>query len=245
MANVKNAGVREIIIDQCLQKRRGFTINELMVRVNKALEFERMPLVTSGNTIRNDLENIGNRHKEALETFKRGRAICFRYQKPSFSIYNGQLTDGEMRQLYRLLLNLKFMDQYQGSSICEHLMERIKDQVHLDCYEQPLLIYENTMTLEEQRHILKLCDSMGYKLPVRIEYRQGNSTLAAIVHPYFLRQERMQWHMMGCDEATRKPLCISTCDIVSVEDADGLKFVPNTLFDINRYYLKLKDSTIK
>jgi hypothetical protein len=242
MANVKNAGVREIIIDQCLQKRRGYTINELKDRVNETLEFEGLPLVTSGNTIRNDLENIGNRHKQALEKFKRGHAICYRYKDASFSIFNGQLTTGEMRQLYRILQNLKFMDQFQGSELCTHLMERIKDQVYLDCYEQPILIYENTMTLEEQRNILSLCECMGYKQPVHLVYKDKASTLNSVtVHPYFLRQERMQWHLMGCDEHTRKPVRIPTCKIVSVEEADNVEFVPNTIFNMEEFYKILKE----
>ena len=39
MANVKSAGVREIILDRCLRKRRGYTVNELLDKVNKELEF--------------------------------------------------------------------------------------------------------------------------------------------------------------------------------------------------------------
>ncbi len=51
MANVKNAGIREIIIDRCLQNRDGRTVLQIMDACNDALKAHGLRPVTSANTI--------------------------------------------------------------------------------------------------------------------------------------------------------------------------------------------------
>jgi len=61
MANVKNASIREIVIDRCLQAKGGRTVPQMMKACNEALDLHGYRLVTSPNTIREDLTTISNR----------------------------------------------------------------------------------------------------------------------------------------------------------------------------------------
>ena len=62
MANLKNAAIREMVIDQCLRnKRRKYSTKDLMEACNKALTQEGYEEVTSLNTIRSDMRAIEQR----------------------------------------------------------------------------------------------------------------------------------------------------------------------------------------
>jgi len=243
MANVKSAGVREIILDRCLKKRRGYSVNELLEKVNKELEFNGLRPVTSGNTIRNDLTNISNRWQQPIEEFKRGHAVCYRYEDPSFSIYQGQLSRSEIKILHSVLINAKFQDLYQGCSLFDELISKMEGQLYPHAYQQPILLYENIPDERAQRHQTMLYNCIRCQQPVRITFSSGQSGQTSfIVHPYFLRQQDSRWHLLGQEDKTLKPVCISVSDIISIEESKGTIFVPNTTFSAEKYYDALRKS---
>ena len=120
---------REMIIDRCLRRRQGVTVNELMERVNRALESEMRPTVSSNNTIMGDLINIGNQWKTVIEKRRCGRTIRYLYRDPTFSIYNGQLTYGELKLLHDALLesmkHTKFRKNQDVKELESHLRQMI------------------------------------------------------------------------------------------------------------------------
>lgn len=237
MANVKSAGVREIIIDRCLQERRGYTIEQLMERVNKALRFDGLSPVTSGNTIRNDIENIANRWKQPMNRIRKGHAIYFSYHDPTFSIFNSQLTDSELYHLHDVLLTVKFLDVYQGCLIYTELSERLKDTLHLDCYETPILLYENIPSIPELNHFRILYDCIRKQQTVSVCYNDcTNNKIQTTIHPYFMRQAKQKWHLLGRDDVKQKPTCLPICDILSVERDNQTPFLPNENFSADTYY---------
>ncbi len=243
MANVKSAGVRELIIDRCLQKRRGYTIEELMEKVNEALMFEGLPAVTSTNTIRNDLTNISNRWKKSLVKGKRRQAIVYAYEDPEFSIYNSQLTRAELRQLHAVLMNAKFLDAYQGSIMYPELCEKLSGILELGFYEQPILLYENVPTKKELDHLNVLYDCIQTRKVVLMEYLLGKRPRSDTIHPYFLRQHRQQWHLLGSENKEKKSICIPIKMVVSIDVDIGTEYIPNTVFDVQDYYEKLFKKT--
>ena len=243
MANVKSAGVREIILDRCLKKRRGYSVNELLEKINKELEFNGLRPVTSGNTIRNDLTNISNRWQQPIEEFKRGHAVCYRYADPSFSIYHGQLSRSEIKLIHSVLLNTKFMDLYQGCSLFDELITKMEGQLYPHAYQQPILLYENIPDERTQRHQNMLYDCIRRQQPVRITISSDQSGQAAMtVHPYFLRQQDSQWHLLGQEDQSLKAVCIRINDIISIVESEGIPFVPNTTFSAEAYYDALRKS---
>lgn len=60
MANVKSGAYREVIIDRCLQSRRGYSTQEIFDKCNDALERRGEEPISALNTIRNDITAIAN-----------------------------------------------------------------------------------------------------------------------------------------------------------------------------------------
>ena len=88
MANLKNASIREMVIDKCLSDRkRKYSTKDIMEACNKALEFEGYGPVTSLNTIRGDMQAIENRwHAYGGEIVEErcGRNKYYYYKKEGF-----------------------------------------------------------------------------------------------------------------------------------------------------------------
>ena len=97
MANLKNASIREMVIDKCLSDRkRKYSTKDIMEACNRALEFEGYGPVTSLNTIRGDMQAIENRwHAYGGEIVEErcGRNKYYYYKKEGFSIYHAGLTE--------------------------------------------------------------------------------------------------------------------------------------------------------
>ncbi len=239
MANVKSAGVRELVLDRCLRKRRGYTVEELMEKVNETLMFEGLPVITSTNTIRNDLTNISNRWKKSLVKGKRRQAIVYAYEDPNFSIYNSQLTREELRQLHTVLMNAKFIDAYQGSIMYPELCERLAGILELSFYEQPILLYENVPTKKELQHLNMLYDCIQEKQVVFMKYYFEKRPRSDSIHPYFLRQNKQQWHLLGSESKEQKAVNIPIKTVISIDVDVGTEYIPNKIFDVEDYYKKL------
>lgn len=243
MANVKSAGVRELIIDKCLQERRGYTITQLMERVNKALRMDGLRPVTSGNTIRNDIENIANRYKQPINRVKRGHAIYFSYRDPTFSKFKCQLSNTELRLFHNILMNLKFIDLYQGSIMYNEMSEALKEQLQLRFYQQPILLYENIPTEKELETFRVLYDCICSQTVVRLTYQLGRAgPRIDTVHPHFMRQQRQQWHLLGQKAKDNNPICLPVRCIMEIEEDEQTEYVPNKKFDVEKYYQSLYNS---
>lgn len=236
MANVKNAGVREIILDRYLRKRRGYTINELMELVNKHLVLEGFRPITAGNTIRNDLTYISNRWKQPIRESKRRQAICYCYEDPSFSIFKCEFTLAEKQFIHSLLINCKFMDILQGSPLCQELEEHLREELYPDSYEQPILIFENIPN-ETAEYYFSVCyDSIRSRQPILVVHARNKGKPASTIHPYFLRQHRQKWHLLGYDDQQDVVTCICVNDILSIEKDYDAAFIPRSADDVNDYY---------
>ena len=243
MANVKSAGVREMVIDRCLQDRRGYTIEKLMELVNEALLIDGLRPVTSGNTIRNDIDNIANRWKQAVRREKRGHAIYFSYQDPSFSIFKCQLTNAELRVFYSALINLKYLDVYIGSAVFPELSKKLEEQLHIDCYQLPILLFENCPSGEELEHFRKLYLCILSRTVVKVTYQQNkDGPFQHVIHPYFMRQKQQQWHLLGYNETVANTVCLPIRCILFIEEDKKAVFIPNTTINIHEYYTSLHET---
>ena len=237
MANFKNAGVGELVIDRCLQDSCGYTIEEIRAKVNAALKIDGLPLVQSCNTIRNDIDNIGNRYKTSIKRSKRRQAIVYSYKDPNFSIFDGQLTKGELRQIGSVLQTVMFLDAYQGSIIYRELCSTLKTILHIDGYQQPILIYENIPSERELNHFHTLYDCIRCRVPVKIMHFVHNKegTCHSTVHPYFMRQHQRKWHLLGNDHYEQKAKCLALECMISIEKDYETTFMPGHHISIKEF----------
>ncbi len=240
MANLKNAGVREIIIDRCLKDGRGYTIEELKERVNKALRLDGLSQVTSPVTIYYDLENIANRWKQSIKKEKRGKAYVYSYADPKFSIFNDQLTRGELKQIQGVVRDLKFLDAYQGSLIYKELDERLTDLLNIDHYQAPILFYENLNGPNDLLHFRLLYECIRDKRAINVEHStKRKRRCRRRLSPYLMRQHKQKWHLLGRETDTAKMEALPLEDIQSIEIDESVPYESGEPFDIDELFATL------
>ena len=130
MANVKNGAFREIIIDRCLQSRRGYSTQEILEKCNNALERRGEMPVTASNTIRNDILSIENRWNIVVEAVRDGRNVRYRYKDPSFSIFNSPLNEDEIALLTQSVTSLRRFEGMPGFEWVDELNAHLQTTVN-------------------------------------------------------------------------------------------------------------------
>ena len=76
-----------------------------------------------------------------------------------------------------------------------------------------------------------------------VHTHERGSPAEDIVHPYFLRQHGQQWHLLGSENKELKAVCIPIRTVESITVDVETEFVPNRVFDVDKYYRQLFKNT--
>ncbi len=238
MANVKNGAYREMIIDRCLQSRRGYSTSEMMEKCNDALERRGDVPITATNTIRNDILAIESRYGVVVEEIKDGRNIRRRYQDPHFSIYNSPLTENEIAQLTQSISLLKRFDGMPGFEWVNELNVHIQTAVNTEV--KPIVAFDENRQLKGIEYFTPLFNYINSKQTIRISYFSYNAgkSFTSTVHPYFLKEYNQRWFLFARDDKFKTISTFALDRITSVERA-SVKYVPNTDINFSSYFDKI------
>ncbi len=238
MANVKNGAYREMIIDRCLQNRRGYSTLEIMEKCNDALERRGEMPITATNTIRNDILAIESRYGVVVEEIKDGRNIRRRYKDPNFSIYNSPLTENEIAQLTQSISLLKRFDGMPGFEWVNELNVHIQTVVNTEV--KPIVAFDENHQLKGIEYFTPLFDYINNKQPITISYFSYNAckSFTSTIHPYFLKEYNQRWFLFARDDKFKTISTFALDRITSIERA-SVKYVPNTDIDFSSYFDKI------
>lgn len=235
MANVKNGALREIIIDRCLQSRRGYSTQEIFDKCNAMLEGRGEPTLTALNTVRNDMLAIENRWGILIEKVKIERYIRYRYQDPNFSIYNSPLTDDEVMQLTQAVSLLNRFEGVHGFEWVSELNAHIQSSV--SAHVEPIVGFDENQQLKGMEYFTPLFRAISTKHIVKLNYRTfgGEETKDITIHPYYLKQYNQRWFLLAYNEE-RKQISIYGLDrIENVTDTQATYQVEEGK-DISTYF---------
>lgn len=234
MANVKNGTYREMIIDRCLQNRRGYSTLEIMEKCNDALYRRGEPPITATNTVRNDILSIESRYGILVEAVKEGRNVRYRYEDPDFSIYNTPLTEEDIIQLAQSVSVLKRFDGMPGFEWVNELNAHIQSTVNTE--NRSVVGFHDNKQLKGIEFFTPLFEHINARQPIVVHYRTyKNSDITAVIHPYFLKQYNQRWYFFGRDDKYGSISTFPLDRIVSIE-LSSVKYVPNTDIDFNTYF---------
>lgn len=197
MANVKNGAFREIIIDRCLQSRRGYSTVEIMKKCNDALERRCEPLITATNTIRNDILSIENRWNVLVEAVKIGRNVRYRYQDPNFSIFNFPLNENEIAQLNQAVSLLKRFEGMPGFRWVDELNAHLQSTINLEL--KHIVGFDGNKQLKGMEYFTPLFECISRKEVIEIQYQSYTEDVAKtyVVHPYYLKEYNQRWFLFA------------------------------------------------
>ena len=246
MANVKNAGIREIVIDRCLQTKGGRTVQQMMDACNDALEVHGLRPVTSPNTIRTDLTTIANRWHQNITCIRKGRNFYYRYENLSFSIFNNPMSEEEIMGVYGALEVLERFEGKEGFEWIEELNAQLRTSLHMGNDWNSVIAYDDNAQLKGMQFFADLHDYIRSKQPIKVTYRPYTNPelLEEVIHPYFLKQFNSRWFVLGYNSKYEAITNFALDRIISIEKAN-VKYIPNTRYDFNKYFDKVIGVTIE
>ena len=238
MANVKNGAFREIIIDRCLQSRRGYSTQEIFDKCNDALERRGELPINALNTIRNDIMSIENRWNIVVEQIRIGREIRYRYEDSRFSIFNSPLSETEIAQLSQSVSLLRRFEGMPGFEWVEEMNAHLQTTVSAGL--EPVIGFDENKELKGMSFFTPLFKFITRKHTIEITYFPYSKlhSYTSIVHPYYLKEYNQRWFLFALDDKYRKLSVFALDRIESVKKAKQ-KFVPNTTYDFNYYFDKI------
>ena len=237
MANVKNAAIREIVIDRCLRHPGGRTVQQIMKECNDALDLHGFRLVTSPNTIRQDFVDIANRWHQPINCRRSGRYLYYSYKNPDFSIFNNPLSEEEIMKVYGAIEVMERFKGQAGFSWIEEVSAHLRVTLNMGKSPQTFISYDDNAQLRGMHHFAQLHEYIRSHQPIAVEYQPYKSTerLNEVIHPYFLKQYNSRWFVLGYNAKYEALTTFALDRIVTIEKA-AVKFIPNEKYNFEEYF---------
>jgi len=244
MANVKNGAFREVIIDRCLQNRRGYSTLEIMEKCNEALELRCEPLITATNTIRNDILSIENRWHVVIEAIKIGRSVRYRYEDPNFSIFNFPLNEDEIAQLNHAVSMLRRFEGMPGFEWIDELNARLQSTIGVE--KKCVVSFDENRLLKGMEYFTPIFESISRKEVIELFYQSYKDDLvkAHLVHPYYLKEYNQRWFLFALNHE-RQEITIFPLDRIKGLRKSSVPFVENDKIDFNSYFNDIVGVSLK
>lgn len=246
MANVKNGAFREIIIDRCLQSRRGYSTQEILGKCNDALERRGEMPVTASNTIRNDILSIENRFNIIVEPIRSGRIIRYRYKDPHFSIFNSPLNDEDILQLTQSVSVLRRFEGMPGFEWVEEMSAHLQTTVISN--SEPIIGFDDNKELKGMEFFTPLFKAISGKRTIKLSYHsfKSDKVREVVIHPYYLKEYNQRWFLFARNDEFKynkndRIINISTYALDRIESIEmsSAEYIPNTAIDFSHYFDKV------
>ena len=245
MANVKNAAIREIIIDRCLRHPGGRTVQQIMKECNDALDLHGFRQVTSPNTIRQDFVDIANRWHQVIDCKRSGRYLYYSYRDTNFSIFKNPLSEEEVMKVYGALEVMERFKGQAGFSWIEEVSAHLRVSLNMGKNPETIISYDDNAQLRGMHHFAQLHEYIRAGQPIVVEYQPYNNPepMEETIHPYFLKQYNSRWFVLGYN-AKYKTITTFALDRINTIQKAAVKFIPNTKYDFQEYFRDIIGVTI-
>lgn len=242
MANTKNYSIREKVIDELLRRPQGITRAEMKDACNRRLEELGCSLVSSDNTLLNDLriieEKVKNGGGSPIVTERQGRQIYYRYADPSYSLYKLDLTKDEQLVITKAMEMLSHLQGVPDFGWADEVNARLRNAFFSEGESQPVIAFDSDDRYIGARYIRPLYDSiLRHEVKIVTYQPFDEEPQHFLFHPYFLKQYRHRWYVFGHNPKAEEPITRLALDrIEKLSTASDKPFVPNTFVDFNTYF---------
>jgi len=237
MGSLKNPHLRYRIIHSCLSNRqqRYWSIAQLIDKLaTHDMIVERRTLEYDLECMRHD-ERLGYKAPIAYDRKEKG----FHYTDPDFSIDKIPLTQEDLQAL---AMATAILQQYKGVQLVQQfdgVVDKLSKVVgHLKRPDdQKIIAFENIPYYKGHDFFDQVLQAITDKQPLRITYRKfdGTKNDEHILHPYFLKEYRGRWYVLGHSEARHYTITLGLDRMLKVERAN-VSFKENKILKPREYF---------
>jgi predicted DNA-binding transcriptional regulator YafY len=235
----RNALIRFRTIDNCLKNRqRRWTLDDLIEACSEALyEYEGIDKGVSRRSIQMDIQLMRSDKLGYNAPIIVLEKKYYTYEDPDYSITNIPLTDQDLGKLTEVV---EILRQFKGFSHFQELsgmVQRLENKIYsAKTNQEPIIDFEKNEDLKGLEHIETLYQSIIKKCAVELCYQSFKARSAATFnfHPYYLKEYRNRWFVIGVKKRNTPILTLALDRIVSIKPCE-LKYVPRENFSLPNF----------
>ena len=238
MPNTKSSDIRYKVLDRCLRKG-GYSTSGLMHEVNRELELQGFPAVSSLNTIRQDLDHIGTTYPDInILANRSGRNVTYSYENPESSIFKLPFNDDELAQLSQCMA---ILSQFEGTPQMDWMrtfIDRFRLSLNIDMDGRQVVGFDECRYLRGKEYFSTLLAAICNRRVLAIGYKsfRRGSTKQVILHPYFIKEYNNRWFLLGREHGFDSISHLAFDRIETIEPVTGVAYIDNTEHDFNDDY---------
>lgn len=235
----KEALVRYRAINRCLIERRISTKEDLIDACTEAVGAH-----VSWRTIAGDIKAMRQDEQLGyLAPIKNIKNEGYIYTEKSYSIDSIPLKKDELTAISFAARLLKQYSQVDLFSTFSGAVEKLSEKVDLHIRENDttdlgdVISFEKSTTDGGSNYINAFLQHIRQQTVVQIKYHSfsSNTTRSHIIHPYFLKEYRNRWYVVGFHETYQEIRTLALERIKEIEPDYATSYRPST-FDVNSYY---------
>ena len=240
MATNKNALMRYLTIDKCLQNtNRKWTLDNLIEACSDALyEYEGKDSYVSKRTVQLDIQNMRSDklgYSAPIVVYERK---YYKYETTGYSITDVPITDMDMDILSESMEMLRQFKNFSLFSELNGVIQKLEDKVYRETKDQPAIIHlDKNELLQGISHLDTIYQAILKKLVIVIEYQsfRARKPSPIIFTPYILKEYNNRWFTVGKKKGKKEIMTLALDRILSITfDTEHRHTKPS--FNPDEYY---------
>jgi predicted DNA-binding transcriptional regulator YafY len=235
----RNALIRFRTIDNCLRNRqRRWTLDDLIEACSEALyEYEGIDKGVSKRSIQMDIQLMRSDKLGYNAPIIVLEKKYYTYEDPDYSITNIPLTNQDLGKLTEVV---EILRQFKGFSHFQELsgmVQRLENKIYsAKTNQEPIIDFEKNEDLKGLEHIETLYQAIVKKCAVELCYQsfKARSASAFNFHPYYLKEYRNRWFVIGVKKKNTPILTLALDRIVTIKPCE-VKYVPREDFNLPNF----------
>ncbi|WP_210490289.1 WYL domain-containing protein [Rufibacter aurantiacus] len=236
----RNALIRFRTIDNCLRNRyRTWTLEDLIEACSEALyEYEGIDKGVSRRSVQMDLQLMRSDKLGYNAPIVVVDKKYYTYEDPEYSITNIPLTDQDLGKLTEVVEILRQFKGFTHFNELNGMVQKLEDRIHTAKTKQaPIIDLEKNEHLKGLEHIDVLYQAILRKKAITLSYQSFRAREASSFnfHPYFLKEFRNRWFLIGIKKASQPVLTLALDRIITVEEA-MVPYLDNSSINVESFF---------
>lgn len=240
MATNKNALIRYLTIDKCLQNNlRKWTLSDLIEACSEALyEYEGKDSYVSKRTIQLDIQNMRSNklgYNAPIIVFERKH---YKYNIPNYSITDIPINEIDLDILSESMEMLRQFKNFSLFSELNGVIQKLEDKVFRETKDQtPIIHLDNNDQLLGIEHLDTVYQAILKKIVISIEYQsfKARKPSKVIFTAYILKEFNNRWFVVGRSSDSKSIKTLALDRILSIDYLVDIPYHKSD-FDPDTYY---------
>lgn len=237
----RNALIRYRTIDNCLRNRqRRWTLEDLIEACSEALyEYEGIDKGVSRRSIQMDIQLMRSDKLGYNAPIVVLEKKYYTYEDPEYSITNIPLTDQDLNKLTEVV---EILRQFKGFSHFQELsgmVQRLENKIYsARTNTEPVIDFEKNENLKGLEHIERLYQAIIQKCAIELCYQsfKARSASTFVFHPYYLKEYRNRWFVIGVKKKKSPILNLALDRIVSIQECKNAYIPKDKNFNLPEFF---------